>query len=410
MRKTCILITCDYPYDTGESFLENEIDYLSRAFQNIYIFPINAHEGDKMTRSLPSNAVAFPVGCVHNATRIFVYAFRGLLVHNAELKIWSLNPKYMAANLYARGRSAYIRKFILEKITGCHIDCSDATIYSYWFADQALAAGLLKETLKRDFPMIKAVSRAHRYDLYWDRNMAGYLPYQDVSLRLLDSVHPCSDDGSNYLKKIHPEYSEKIATARLGTKDLDLAPQPVRTVFVTCCSLKKFKRISLFAEAYCALLKKNPECYWYCIGDGEELELIQSIVKNAHSESNVQFLGRLSNRNVLDFYRENAVSYFVNVSTTEGLPVSIMEAMSYGIPTIATDVGGSGEIVTGETGLLLPAELTADMLTDYLAKEISISKEEYAEKRQNARKMWEDKYSADKNYREWCDVLTMQEV
>ncbi len=46
------------------------------------------------------------------------------------------------------------------------------------------------------------------------------------------------------------------------------------------------------------------------------------------------------------FFKENSVDLFINASITEGTPVSIMEAISCGIPIIATDVGGNPEIVS----------------------------------------------------------------
>jgi glycosyltransferase involved in cell wall biosynthesis len=53
------------------------------------------------------------------------------------------------------------------------------------------------------------------------------------------------------------------------------------------------------------------------------------------------------------YYSINTVDLFINVSSSEGVPVSIMEAMSFGIPVIATAVGGTPEIVSEKTGWLI---------------------------------------------------------
>lgn len=45
------------------------------------------------------------------------------------------------------------------------------------------------------------------------------------------------------------------------------------------------------------------------------------------------------------------------MSLSEGIPVSIMEAISFGIPIIATNVGGNAEIVNDETGVLIPVNI-----------------------------------------------------
>ena len=406
MRKTCILITCDYPYDTGEPFLENEMSFLSRSFDKIYIFPLNAHQYDKPTRRNPENSEVHPVGCVHNTFRIPIYAAKGLFSSNKALKTGTGVFKYDFVNLYACGRSEYIKNFILKFLRNKKIDCNNAVIYSYWFTDQAIAAWKLKDELSKNFTSVKAVCRAHGYDLYWDRNNAGYLPYQDISLSKLDGVYPCSDDGRKYLEEKYPGFADKLHTARLGTFDYGVAPIPRGKIFVTCCSLKRFKRISLFAEAFCRLAKERNDCYWYCIGDGEELDSIKSIISKHNADKNVKLLGRFSNKDVLKFYKKTEVSYFVNVSTSEGVPVSIMEAMSFGIPVIATDVGGTGELVNSLNGVILAPDINADQLSEAISKEIQTDDRNYHLKRREARKTWERLSSADINYTEWCKLLT----
>jgi glycosyltransferase involved in cell wall biosynthesis len=64
----------------------------------------------------------------------------------------------------------------------------------------------------------------------------------------------------------------------------------------------------------------------------------------------------------------SATDIFVNPSYSEGLPTSVMEAASVGLPVIATDVGGTREIVEhGTTGLLVepyqPEQIAAAILS-----------------------------------------------
>jgi len=405
MKETCILITCDYPYGTGEPFLENEMPFLSKAFNNIYIFSLNANEKDKMTRTPSMNSKVYPVGCLHNSLRIPKYAFQGVINKEPELTIHEKNIKRIVASLYARGRSEYVANFIINTLESQHVDFSSCTIYSYWFTDQAISAWKIKNRLKGN-NNIKVVSRAHGYDLYWYRNSAGFLPYQDASLRNLDGVFPCSENGSNYLKIKYPELQDKIHTERLGTFDHGLSPVPDKPVFVTCCRLMSFKRVSMFAEAFCKLIKVFPNAYWYCIGDGEEFEKISKIITDNHIDNSVSMLGMLSNQEVLDFYEKTPVSYFINVSSFEGVPVSIMEAMSFGIPVIATNAGGTGELVSEKCGRLLSLDTDSSTLFNIVENEVNLPSAEYEKKRLNARKVWSVLSSAEKNYSAWCSYLS----
>jgi colanic acid/amylovoran biosynthesis glycosyltransferase len=57
---------------------------------------------------------------------------------------------------------------------------------------------------------------------------------------------------------------------------------------------------------------------------------------------------------VIDYYTTNHIALFLSLSSREGLPVSLMEAISCGIPLLATTVGGVSEVVNENTGRLAP--------------------------------------------------------
>ena len=84
---------------------------------------------------------------------------------------------------------------------------------------------------------------------------------------------------------------------------------------------------------------------------------------------------------------------FLNASVSEGTPVSVMEAISCGIPVIATAVGGNPEIVSEVNGLVVspdptPGEIAAAMIGLIDAPEAA------AAKRQGSRRVWESRYNA----------------
>ncbi len=105
---------------------------------------------------------------------------------------------------------------------------------------------------------------------------------------------------------------------------------------------------------------------WSHIGDGDERSIIEQVLERVGDNVGVSLLGQLPHESVIDWLRENEVDVFVNVSTTEGVPVSIMEAFSFGIPVIATNVGGTREIVDDSCGVLLSADFTSEELGEVL--------------------------------------------
>jgi len=111
----------------------------------------------------------------------------------------------------------------------------------------------------------------------------------------------------------------------------------------------------------------------------------------------------MTQEEIFSFYRNQAVTWFVNVSESEGIPVSIMEAMSFGIPVIATNVGGSSEIVrNNKNGYLLEKEFKIATLLECILDR----QKEYIIKRQEAHRTWREQYQAETNYREFAKLLT----
>ena len=117
------------------------------------------------------------------------------------------------------------------------------------------------------------------------------------------------------------------------------------------------------------------------------------------------FLGNLPNDKVISFYKNNPVDLFVHVSSSEGgVPVSIMEAQSCGIPVVATSVGGSKEIVSDEVGKLLKENPTPEQIAENISS-ILDNPELAIEKRKTSKLNWQDHYNADKNYAEFASRL-----
>ena len=141
-------------------------------------------------------------------------------------------------------------------------------------------------------------------------------------------------------------------------------------------------------------------------GSGEEESKIKKMASETLGENvNAVFEGRVENRKVLEFYRNNAINLFINLSESEGIPVSIMEAMSFGIPCIATNVGGTSEIVVnGINGYLID-----DEDDEYIAGKVdsiaTMNAEGYRQLRDAARNTWEQKFNAKKNYRVFIEEI-----
>ena len=86
------------------------------------------------------------------------------------------------------------------------------------------------------------------------------------------------------------------------------------------------------------------------IGEGPKKKILEEYIR-ANELKNISLLGELPRSDVLRVIESSHI--FVLISKWEGLPLSILEAMSGGLAVIASDVGGVGELIGGGAGILI---------------------------------------------------------
>jgi len=133
-------------------------------------------------------------------------------------------------------------------------------------------------------------------------------------------------------------------------------------------NLWRQKRVDILLDALALVAKGNLP--WRCtiVGTGPLESDLRAQAASLGLGDVVQFVGRAED--VRPYL--SAADLFVLSSENEGLPLVLGEAMAYGIPCIATDVGGNKEIIVhGQTGLLVKAgvpEELADAIEHLLAR------------------------------------------
>ncbi len=198
-----------------------------------------------------------------------------------------------------------------------------------------------------------------------------------LSLRHMDAVSVVNENMLNHprLKNL-PQ--EMVYVIRNGIPNLDVnkpLPDDEITEFsrqgftiVSIGRLSKEKGHEYLLQALSLLLTKGVDARLLIIGEGHERFHLEEIVRRLD----------LATRVMLPGYRQDAWRYlarcnvFVLSSLTEGLPITLLEAMQMGIPVVATAVGGIPSLIkTPDTGILVPprsphnlAESIADIYND----------------------------------------------
>ena len=412
---TLLVFTEVYPYGiVAESFLDREIIQLSTFFKKIIIIPtIISKPGDSIERKLPDNVVVdtsyLQVPDAHrmeNAPkRIFMLLVSVLRSGHfyreiAEHLPLTLHPTALVSlrdNLYI---ALQTEKWILDFLKTSTVDLSTTVFYTYWLSGVTTGLGFAK----KKYPEMKLVSRAHGGDLYLERHNPPYIPGRPAIFPFLTKVFLVSKDGQRYLSDNYPAFSDTFELALLGVQDPGFMTTPSPdTIFriVSCSYLRPVKRTALLIQGLKELgeMKKNCRFIWVHIGGGPLQEELENLAGRILPENvRYNFLGFLTNADVIRFYKDNPVDVFINVSKSEGgNPVSIMEAQSCGIPVIATGVGGNKEIVSDEVGVLLcanpdPQEI-ASAIGDFLENRSSIP-----DRKQKSKLNWKNNYNPGQNF------------
>jgi len=116
-------------------------------------------------------------------------------------------------------------------------------------------------------------------------------------------------------------------------------------------------------EAIPRVLEEQPNARFVFIGDGPLRGDLEERVRTLKVTPSVEFRGSLPHEEIPEALR--SLTMVVRPSDTEGLPVIALEAMASGLPVIATDVGGTREVVQdGVTGVLLPPRPSPGVIAD----------------------------------------------
>ena len=158
------------------------------------------------------------------------------------------------------------------------------------------------------------------------------------------------------------------------------------------CDITEVKQVFHIANAENKLWSQSQNCSWN--------PPFRSLIKLPFGLLSIfsDFKGYVSNENVQRYYTKEQVDLFINLSSSEGIPLAIMEAIAYGIPVVATDVGGVSEIIDNKNGLLISTDAQPEDIKKELEAFIKTYKQNAEEMRNSAYRFWQKKFNAKKNY------------
>ena len=395
------MLTNAYPYHPGEQFIEDEIEYWAKnPLARVTVLPAVAR-GEP--RPLPG-AVSMDM-CMANETIIARLISTCVALFSAVFwREWGYLWRSRKMDVYTVARALLHTSKVVAQAKSLHryiqrhgeIDVA----YCYWNETQSYAAVLIK----KEGGIRKVISRIHGIDLHEMRRPHNYMPLKRQFIHAYDQVFTTSRQAQAYLEETYGALAENITVSPLGVPLDDILSQPSRTgtlhvVSVSFCL--PVKRLDKIIEALrlFALQHKEIETAWTHIGRGPFFEETRSLASSRFVDiGNIsfEFLGEMANSDVKKYYQSASVDLFVNMSESEGVPVSIMEAMGAGVPAVAPDVGGISNLVSNQCGVLLGDCPSSQDIVDAMGAVVFGENRDVL--RTNARKMVEENFSSVRNY------------
>lgn len=282
----------------------------------------------------------------------------------------------------------------------------EAIYYTYWYTYYTYSLSRNRKL----YPKYKLITRTHRADLYDDAYKGSRQPFKRIMDKNIDNIFFIAEQGKKYyLNRYHLTDNKKYVVSRLGTIRVADSPNVITTQsgtfrLVSCSFVVPLKRVGLIVEA---LGELTDQIEWIHFGAGSELDnLSKQAGRLLNGKDNITYrlMGFVSNQDILNYYSRNYVNCFISTSSSEGIPVSIQEAMSFGIPIIATAVGGVPELI-GDNGILMEANPNKKEVAKAITKMLHMSVNEYEELRQNSYRLWSEMYNAEVNRERFVQML-----
>ncbi|MGP4079197.1 glycosyltransferase [Pseudalkalibacillus sp. R45] len=426
MSNVLIILTHAYPYaPPSEQFLNEEIKVLNDYFDKIILIPTSRSSWvGNMNKNKLDNVTVERIRRKNKEIEILKTFLSSILFNkNFYNELLIIFKKKLFFNLHALRvllitcvNSKIIASKILKTIDSQEINKeSNVFIYSYWLSYLSNTSILIKDNLINEgFQNVMAISRAHgSSDIFLPKSMKDYKVGLTDLQEKLDKIYSISYKGKQYLVDVGFK-KNRIIVNRLGVNDngtKKILNNKKEFCIVSCSSINKVKRVEIIAEALSYLI--DAKIHWVHFGDGPLRKKIETKAQSCLPKNiKYTFMGAVNNQEILNFYKEGNPDLFINVSSMEGIPVSIMEAISFGIPVIATEVGGTNEVCKHQyNGFLMKKDFKIKTLVKNIKHFMEMPSEEYNIYSDNARQLFIKHFNSRKNFKKFArDIIELKKV
>ena len=361
-------ITAMAPFAAGETFVLTELVALKELGTDILIVPRNISKGifNGKAKALAGNTLSvalFDVRVIKEFLSYFILHPTSLLEILRDIAFNARSLKIAVKNLAVLPKGLYLSRVFQAKAI--------AHIHAHWASTTATMAYIISKVTGIPWSFT-----AHRWDIAENNILK-------QKCQTASFVRAISAQGKSEIIEIvrNKNLSEKIFLIHMGVR----IPRKKTVlfegteIFVVLCpaNFVEVKGHRYLFEACRILSERNVKFKCLVAGSGRLEEELRRYVSDLNLNGYVEFMGRLPQETLLDLYDKEKIHTVVLPSIVtddgekEGIPVSLVEAMAYGIPVISTETGGIPELIGDGSGIMVEeknseaiAEAIEKLMTD----------------------------------------------
>lgn len=398
-----VWVTTGFPRGKGEQFIEAELGtWATRKDVQVVMMPV---QSSGPTREMPANfTIDDGLSRAWSSRKVLAAtAARALLDRRYHRELADLRRRGALDQATARralratAQAMMVERAIAEAAGDGHFDLA----YTYWLKPQT--AGAI--AARRRGLVSRVISRCHNIDLYEEARPSNYLPMARTELVDVDTLFPISEQGCRYVVERYGFDPDRVQLARLGVEicpEDQMAPTGDEGVLelLSISTITPLKRLDVMVRGIALAAQQLPgrTVRWRHFGTGPLQEQVESLAHELLDPLGVafDFRGQLSHEQLLDVLSSEPTDLVLNTSSSEGVPVSLMETAVRGICALATDVGATVEVVGDDQDALLPADLTPEVLGERIVGKADQCRE--PERRLAARALVVERFDSSRNF------------
>lgn len=339
--KLILIITSTYPFGDGEEFFEAEIRGLIAHGLNVIILPIRPRGP---LRRDASDLNYMVLSRYRISIHVFLRTFLRL-VHQG-LRLTKRRRFHLVTRSFKESMSAAYGPQLSKTINKLQI----SHIHAYWSSGPAMLAMTASQLTKVNWSFT-----GHSGDLIDGVDL-------NRKAKTCDGIRVISERGKRILiQTLETSILPEVIHLGVEVPSKEVIRKSPSEFKIACVgNLIPIKNHHTLIKALRIIESAENNFSVDIIGSGPLESELRECVHALGLDETIVFRGQIAHTELLLEYAKSRYQLVVLASGTalsgqqEGIPVSLMEAMSYGIPVVSTESGGVPELVTKELNLLVP--------------------------------------------------------